>query len=120
MATQTETLGFTSTAAPGGDIIAGDFPRHEKTIVIVEDQAALVRGTVLGKITASGKYKVYSNAANDGSEVARGILTSDTPAAPDGDVPATMYVTGEFFESELTGIDAAGIADLEAINCYVV
>lgn len=47
-------------------------------------------GTVLGKITASGKYIPSLNAASDGSQVAVAVLYNTIPA-PDssGDVQAT-------------------------------
>src|SRR3546814_14027190 len=38
--------------------------------IIVASAGAMVAGTVLGKITASGKYKKYDPVAVDGSEVA--------------------------------------------------
>ncbi len=40
----------------------------------------LVAGTVLGKITASGKYTQHNNAAADGSEVASAILFDSVDA----------------------------------------
>jgi hypothetical protein len=40
----------------------------------------LVVGTVLGKITASGKYTLHNNAATDGSEIASAILRNSTDA----------------------------------------
>ena len=39
---------------PGG-LIAGDFPQMQRTVTILTG-ATLVRGTVLGRITASDKY----------------------------------------------------------------
>src|SRR3546814_7120702 len=49
--------------------------------IIVASAGAMVAGTVLGKITASGKYKKYDPVAVDGSEVAANavILYADTP-----------------------------------------
>ena len=38
----------------------------------------LRRGLLLGKVTASGKYKQYDPTATDGSQVAAGILLDDT------------------------------------------
>ena len=55
------------------------FSRDEVTIV--SGQAAMVPGTVLGKITASGKYKIFNNANADGSEVPAAILLETTAAA---------------------------------------
>lgn len=52
--------------------IEPDFSREE--IVIASGAGVLAIGTVLGKITASGKYVLHNNAASDGSEAAAGIL----------------------------------------------
>jgi hypothetical protein len=103
---------------PAENLYAGDFPRMQLPIVVVTGEV-LVRGTVLGKVTASGKYAAYDNAASDGTEVAAGILCEDVDAT-DGDVTANMYVTGAFKAAGLTGDDAAAIADLHALNCYVL
>lgn len=50
-------------------------------IVIVANSGAMVAGTVLGKITASGKYKKFSPALADGSQLPAGavILFADAP-----------------------------------------
>jgi hypothetical protein len=49
----------------------------------------LAAGTVLGKITASGKYTLHNNAASDGSEVAAAILYDATDATA-ADTPCTV------------------------------
>lgn len=50
------------------------------TVTIVSGQN-LKSADVVGKITASGKYAIYNNAAVDGSEVAAGILYADVDAS---------------------------------------
>ena len=54
------------------------FSREE--IVVVSGAGAVVSGTVLGKITASGKYKPVTVAASDGSQNAAAILLWDVNA----------------------------------------
>jgi hypothetical protein len=49
----------------------------------------LIVGTVLGKITASGKYTLHNNAATDGSEIASAILRNSTDAST-ADKPCTV------------------------------
>lgn len=78
-------------------------------------------GTVLGQVTASGKFKAYATGNADGSETARGLLVYgctvasgvisgiDEFAAPK-DTP--MYIAGYFRTEDLTGLDAAGVEDL--------
>lgn len=95
----------------------GTMSREE--IVVVQTGAAVPSGTVLGKITASGKYAPYSNAAVNGSEVAAGVLYSSLPAFT-GDKDAVAHVRlAEVSAVELTGSDAAGVADLKALTILV-
>ncbi len=49
-------------------------------VTIVSGAGALVSGTVLGKITASGKYKTSLLASSDGSQTPAGILLFDVDA----------------------------------------
>ena len=49
----------------------------------------LVAGSVLGKITASGKYTLHNAAATDGSEIAAAILFDSTDASA-GDTPEAV------------------------------
>lgn len=53
------------------------FSREKATLLIGLN---LPHGSVLGKITASGKLKKYDNGASDGSEVAYGVLFANTDA----------------------------------------
>jgi len=55
----------------------------------------LQRSTILGKITASGKYTVSTTAASDGSQNPIGVLAAETDASA-GDVVAPVYFCGEF------------------------
>jgi len=48
--------------------------RSRETIVIAAGTGALEPGTVLAKLTASGKHVVYDNDGTDGSETAAAIL----------------------------------------------
>lgn len=82
------------------NLIAGEFPRVAKTVTIAQGQV-LTSGAVLGRITADGKFVLSAQAAGDGSEVPRVILAEDVDAT-DGDVEATVYVTGEFSTNAIT------------------
>lgn len=83
----------------------------------------IASGTVLGKVTASGLYGPYDNAANDGREVARGVLFSfiravDETGATRTKVGGAIFVHGGVREAKLpanSGIDAAAKADLPLI-----
>ncbi len=54
------------------------FSREE--VVIVSGAGVVQTGTVVGKITASGKYKPVTVAANDGSQTAAGIVLQTVDA----------------------------------------
>lgn len=93
-------------------LIAGDLKIVTKDVVIASS-AALLRGAVLGKVTATGKYKLSASAAGDGSEVPRAILINDVDASG-GDVAGSIYQTGEFNAGCLsfgTGHSAASVED---------
>lgn len=73
-------------------------------------------GTVLGKVTATGKYGPYSNTANDGRETAVGILWDSTTVTGTEEA-APIWLTGFVREAKLpasSGLDAAGKTDLAA------
>lgn len=59
------------------------------------------RGALLGRVTASGKYKLSVAAAEDGSEVPRAVLAEDTDATA-ADVKVPVYEAGEFNAAALT------------------
>ncbi|MCB1890374.1 MAG: head decoration protein [Rhodocyclaceae bacterium] len=103
-------------AARAGDFLIaeanGTLSRDEVTIVSGQNLAA---GTVLGKITASGKMTAYSNVAADGSQTAVGILY-DAVDASAADAPGVMIARhAEVISAELVGLDAAGETDLAAL-----
>ena len=85
---------------PGGLIsINSDLLYHEPAILISGQN--LVRGAVLGKITASGKYTLSASAAVDGSQAPAAILVDDTNASA-GDKGVLVYTRGDFLASGLT------------------
>lgn len=91
-------------------IVAGDIKLINETINIAADQV-LVRGSVLGKITATDEYVLSVATADDGSEVPDTVLAFDvdtTGAAQKGQ----GYFQGSFFGSQLTygdGHDAVSV-----------
>lgn len=66
-----------------------------KNIVIVSGAGALVRGTVLGKITVGGKFTKVNSANVDGSQVPKYVLMTGVDATG-ADVVATVYQSGMF------------------------
>jgi hypothetical protein len=79
--------------------------------IIVASGAGVLRpGTVLGKITASGKYVLHDNALSNGAEVAAAILFHKTDAtSADAKSVATVNGPATIFEPMLaykSGISA--------------
>jgi len=82
----------------------------------------LRKGLVLGKVTASGKYKEYDPSAADGSETAVLILVDEADMLQDStdgsttrDQLATGMQHGVVDESKLVGCDAAAKAALDNV-----
>ena len=93
--------GFTNQGSYTPDnLIAGEYPRVARVVTIASG-ANLAQGALLGKITASGKFKLSASAATDGSEVPDAILAEAANAAA-AEVQAVVYFSGEFNESALS------------------
>lgn len=93
--------------------------RSREQVTIAAAAAAMVAGTVVGKITASGKYKAYSNVASDGTEVAAGVLMYDVADSASDQKALIIARDAEVQGSVLTGSDAAGVTDLAAVGIIV-
>lgn len=86
-------------AAPS--LFAGDFPRVSRVVAIAAGSGALEAGAVLGRIAAGGKFTLSRAAAADGSEDPSVILGEPVDAT-DADVPAVVYLTGDYRPDALT------------------
>lgn len=82
------------------NLIGGDAV-NAVTDSITLDTGNLVRGAVLGKITATGKYVLSASAASDGSQTPVAILAEDADASA-ADKVTVAYLTGEFNGTALT------------------
>lgn len=89
--------------------------------VVLLPNAALSSGSVLGKVTASGKYTHYDTDAGDGTEIAAGILLAETVASEVEQGVAIIDTLAEVSAALLvwkSGLDdadkAAGLVDLRA------
>ena len=100
---------------------APNFCREEVTIVSGQN---LVVGTVVGKITASGKYAAYDNTDNTGVEAAAGILLADVDASAADKVgvvllrgPSVVSKAGlTWHANNDAAAKTAGLADLAALS----
>jgi hypothetical protein len=96
----------------------GEISREQVTVT-VSGSTPWLSGTLLGRITATGKFIKYLNGAVDGSQTVAGILWNElAPVA--GDIKATVIVRdAEVIGSKLTGSDAPGLVDLAAMRVVV-
>ncbi len=83
-------------------LVAGQLQLVTDTVTILAGEAAIYkRGTVLGVVTASGKYTLSVNTAADGSQFPAAILVDDVDASAT-DVTAGVYLMGEFNQNRIT------------------
>ena len=75
-------------------LIAGDLKIVTDGGATITGAAALKRGTVLGRVTASGSYKLAVATATDGSQNPCAVLVSDTDATA-ADVQGAVYLMAE-------------------------
>jgi len=103
------------------NLIAGDFPRVGEEVTILTGNN-LTRGTVLGKVTASGKCVACDSTAVDGSEDPYAVLLQDTDASA-ADKVAPAALSGEFAAGQLTyggtDTDATHKAAMRALCMYI-
>ena len=90
----------------------GIYPLTQE-ITILSGQNVL-RGTVLGKITASGKYGKSLSASADGSEVPAAILAKDVDATAGDREDGVAYFRGQFNENKLILGTAHTISSIKA------
>lgn len=110
-------LDYSSAIFENTQILGGHPPIiMRKTLTI--DATARVKGTVMALVTGAN-VSVYDDTKMDGTEVARYILAEDVPAHAAATVEALVMVHGDVMESGLTGIDAAGKADLYPLGIFV-
>lgn len=69
-------------------------------IIIQNGEGKLQAGTILGKVTATGKYRAWDTRNSDGSETISAVLGCDVDATS-ADTKAFAYVEGTFVKEKL-------------------
>lgn len=115
---------FTEKGHAGGFILSEASGQRSREAITVLSGEVLSAGSVLGKITASGKYVQYDDdGTDDGRRTAAAVLYADVDASA-GDVAATAIVR----DAEVNGEELlwksddevdAGVADLAAVGIIV-
>ena len=91
---------FGTTSFTPDNLIAGKQVPSSRKVTLITGQN-LVRGALLGVITASGKYTLSLSAAVDGSQTPTAILAEDCNAAA-ADKECLIYERGDFNQSAIT------------------
>lgn len=91
-----------------------------KEITVNEGSAkSYVVGTVLGKVTATGKYKIAVQTASDGSQVPAAIVIEDKAIAASTDTKLVAIVRGDVIVSkDALVLDATYNTDAEKLAVY--
>ncbi len=82
------------------NLIGGTFPFRMETATIASGQGELSKGSVLGRVTASGEYKLSAAAAEDGSQTPEAILGHDVDTTS-GAVTGNIIVSGDILDGAL-------------------
>lgn len=88
-------------------------------MLAVFEDGDIPSGVVLGKVTATGRYGPYDDAAVDGRAVARGHLFDGVKVAAGHNIGAALLWHGQVIEAKLPadhGLDANGKGDLKHIH----
>lgn len=104
------------------NLMAGDTPGIVSASITLISGQNLARGSVLGRITASGKYTLAAAALSNGAQTPTAILAEDVDASA-GDKTTLAYVQGCFAEDHITlgaGLTVASIREgLRALGIFL-
>lgn len=103
------------------NLFAGDFPVVTGAVTVLDGEV-LVRGSVVGLVTASGKAVLLDKDATDGSQNPYGVvLTAASPSGADG--TTSVALSGEFTSSELGFVSGTVYTDvssaMRALSMYI-
>lgn len=90
--------------------------RSREEITLAATASVLPAGQLLGKVTASGLYAPYAPAAADGTEVVAAVLYAPVGISASQQRSVGIVRDAEVKRALLTGLDAAGEADMLAIG----
>ena len=104
--------------APVG-IITWD-PVYEDDTLIATGAVTYVKGTLLGRITASGKLTAYDSGAGDGSEVPIAVLPQEEVFTGAGEVPIRSLISGRVRRADMVahGVGDITIAEADQLRDY--
>ncbi|MEA3641291.1 MAG: head decoration protein [Lamprobacter sp.] len=117
---------FTETPHAGAFIVSESNGTRSRATATLESGQDLLAGTVLGIVTASGKYTQFDQDGADGSETAAGILVYPTDATSADTACAAIVRDAEVHGDQLTwpadieaGEKTTAIAQLASLGIIV-
>lgn len=110
---------FTEGLHPTEFILTDEGSYSRDQVVLAASAGALVPGTVMGKVTATGKWLPYRDTATDGTQTAAGILEYGAEDLTTDQKVVVITRATEVIGSLLTGLDANATADLLAAGIVV-
>ena len=96
--------------------------KYKDATILFAGADTFAKGVVLGQITASGKWTIWTVGAADGSEVAKAILPVEIVATGAGDVLSRILIGGEVAKDSVS-VDAGGAiseAVIESLRDYTI
>ena len=97
--------------------------RSREQIVVLSGEGKVSACAILGRVTATGKYRIYDETNSDGSEVAAAMLLDAVDATSADADGAAIVRDAELKDAEVvwkTGVDeAGGKADLVGVNVHM-
>jgi|SRR5690554_5402896 len=109
----------TTEATRAGEFLLSEANGTRSRASITVTGGAYPAGQVLGIVTASGSYAAYDDTAEDGTEVAAGVLYDAVDASTADATGVAIVRDAEVKGALLTDNDAAGTADLAAAGIIV-
>ena len=77
------------------------------------------RGALLGKVTATGKYKDYDTTASDGTETLAGVL-AETLESLGEDIPTNLIVSGDINRAACVSVSTIPTGPTQLLNKEVI
>lgn len=95
-------------------------PVFEDDTLLAAGAVTYAAGTLLGRITASGKLTHYASGNVDGSEVPVAVLLDEEVIAGAGDTPFRPLISGQVRRGDLVahGVGAITIAEADQLRDY--
>ena len=97
-------------------------PVFDDDVLIVTGAVTYVAGTVLGRITASGKLTAYASGNADGSEVPVAVLHDEAVFTGAGEIPFRPILSGQLRRGDLVahGVGALTQAEVDLLRSFTI